>query len=141
MLKQILLGSAMLMAIPAIAQTTGQTGAQTTTTQDHDPTMDDDATTNADSDGTVSTQVNGGVNTTTTGTVPAQSGTAGQSGMNHGTMNHGTMNHGTMNHGAAGTAGAMAGTGGPARAAGNYPPCSRTVTDSCIQTNERGRRR
>lgn len=25
-------------------------------------------------------------------------------------------------------------------AARDYPPCSRTVTDSCIQTNERGRR-
>jgi hypothetical protein len=30
--------------------------------------------------------------------------------------------------------------GGPAEA-GNYPPCSRAVTDSCIQTNERGMRR
>lgn len=26
-------------------------------------------------------------------------------------------------------------------AAGNYPPCSRTVTDSCVQTYERGVRR
>jgi hypothetical protein len=38
----------------------------------------------------------------------------------------------------------MAGQGGPFEpraAAGDYPPCSRTVTDSCIQTYERGVRR
>lgn len=29
----------------------------------------------------------------------------------------------------------------PRPAAGEYPPCSRTVTDSCIQTYERGVRR
>ncbi len=29
----------------------------------------------------------------------------------------------------------------PRPAAGDYPPCSRTVTDSCIQTYERGVRR
>jgi hypothetical protein len=34
----------------------------------------------------------------------------------------------------------MRGVGGPVEA-GNYPPCSRTVTDSCIQTYERGVRR
>ena len=27
---------------------------------------------------------------------------------------------------------------GQTRAAGDYPPCSRTVTDSCVQTYERG---
>jgi hypothetical protein len=76
-----------------------------------------------------------------------QSGTSGQGGMNHGGMNHGTSGqsgtsgHSGMNHGAAGQSGAMTGVGGPMQAAGNYPPCSRTVTDSCIQTNERGRRR
>ncbi len=29
----------------------------------------------------------------------------------------------------------------PRAAAGEYPPCSRTVTDSCVQTYERGVRR
>jgi hypothetical protein len=29
----------------------------------------------------------------------------------------------------------------PGPAAGSYPPCSRTVTDSCVQTYERGTRR
>jgi hypothetical protein len=32
------------------------------------------------------------------------------------------------------------GTGGPLEAV-NYPPCSRTVTDSCIQLYERGVKR
>ncbi len=30
---------------------------------------------------------------------------------------------------------------GTQQAAGSYPPCSRTVTDSCVQTYERGVRR
>jgi hypothetical protein len=30
---------------------------------------------------------------------------------------------------------------GPRPAAGDYPPCSKTVTDSCVQTYERGVRR
>jgi hypothetical protein len=38
--------------------------------------------------------------------------------------------------GATMSAGAMAAT--PRAAAGEYPPCSRTVTDGCIQTYERG---
>jgi hypothetical protein len=40
-----------------------------------------------------------------------------------------------------GNAGAYTGMGGPTSASGNYPPCSRTMRDSCIQTNERGMRR
>jgi type II secretory pathway pseudopilin PulG len=32
-------------------------------------------------------------------------------------------------------------TMGSSPGAGNYPPCSRTVTDSCVQTYERGVRR
>jgi hypothetical protein len=30
------------------------------------------------------------------------------------------------------------GQSNPGAAAGQYPPCSRTVTDSCVQTYERG---
>jgi hypothetical protein len=32
-------------------------------------------------------------------------------------------------------------SGGGMQGAGNYPVCSRTVTDSCIQTSGRARRR
>lgn len=62
-----------------------------------------------------------------------QRGRAGTGGTG-GTMGQGTMGQGTM-----GQSGSM-GMGG-AGMAGNYPPCSRTVTDRCIQTNERGMRR
>jgi hypothetical protein len=207
MLKPILLGSALLLSIPALAQTTGGTAGQgtATTTNDHDPTMEDDATAQGTANATVATQVNGGTTSASTNTgagadapgtmndQPMQNGTAtshqgmnhgtaaqgttGHSGMNHGTASQGTtghsgMNHGTaasqgatghsgMNHGTAAGQGTMSGegamsgqgtmsgqagmsasgAGGPFQAARDYPPCSRTVTDSCIQTYERGRRR
>lgn len=211
MLKPILLGSAMLLALPALAQTTNgtQSSGTATTTNDHDPTMEEDDAT-AEGAATVGTQANGGVRSsqTTTATDADAQGTTGTMNhgtMNHGTMNHGTaaqagtaqgttghgnMNHGTMNHGAAGQAGttgqsgmnhgtmnpgtgtqgsaaggtmsggtagggtmsgwsggtgnasgAYTGVGGPMQGARDYPPCSRTVTDSCIQLHERGRRR
>jgi hypothetical protein len=188
MLKPILLGSALLLSIPALAQTTGGTaGTQgsgtATTTNDHDPTMEDDGTAEGTANATVSTQVNGGTTSasTTAGTgagtgadqpgtmndQPMQNGTAtSHQGMDHGTATtqgttgHQGMNHGTattqgttgqgaaghtgMDHGTATTQGSMStqtGMGGPDQAARNYPPCSRTVTDSCIQTYERGRAR
>lgn len=78
-------------------------------------------------------------------------GTTNQ-GMAQGTMGQGTntqaapppgqMNQGQMNHGQMGHSGsAMAQPPAPRPSAGDYPPCSRTVTDSCIQTNERRARR
>ena len=70
------------------------------------------------------------------------SGTGGTAagGTGSGGTTTGWSGTGTATTGATGT-GAYTGTGGPLQAAGSYPPCSRTVTDSCIQTNERGRRR
>jgi hypothetical protein len=47
---------------------------------------------------------------------------------------------GSNQTGTSGT-GMSGGSAGGATSAGTYPPCSRTVTDSCIQTNERGKRR
>jgi hypothetical protein len=94
MLKPILLGSAMLIAIPAIGQTTAGTGGQATatTTNDHDPTMDDAMA--AEGTTSVSTQVNGGVNTPSTGVstgmsdagMTAQDGMSSHAGMDHGSM-------------------------------------------------------
>ena len=47
-----------------------------------------------------------------------------------------------MTGGTAGTGTGMAGTTtGTGAAAGNLPPCTRTVTDRCVQTYERGVRR
>jgi opacity protein-like surface antigen len=51
---------------------------------------------------------------------------------------------GQQGQGAGTASGAWSGSGGPpngTQSMRNYPPCSRTVTDSCIQTNERGMRR
>jgi hypothetical protein len=169
MLKTILLGGAMLLAIPALAQTTGTAGSQdsgtATTTNDHDPTVEEDDVVEGTTT-TVTTQVDGGVNSSAgVATAADQPGTMNDKPMHdgvatshsdtgagrtaegatsHGTMNHGTAttgtatSHGTMNHG---TATGTTGVGGPYTAAKSYPPCSRTVTDSCIQTYERGRRR
>jgi hypothetical protein len=57
-----------------------------------------------------------------------------------GTTGTGGTGTSTSQTGTGGTGMGGTGMGGPANA-GNYPPCSRTVTDSCIQTNERGMRR
>jgi hypothetical protein len=166
MLKSILLGGAMLLAIPALAQTTGTTGvAQSgtaTTTNDHDPTMDDSDTAAGNVNATVSTQVNGGTTSASTG-VGVSTQTNSHQGMNHGAqgtmthqgMNHGTqgttttthqgMNHGTMSGqtgttGTTGTTGAYTGVGGPYTPR-SYPICSRTITDSCMQAPGRRSRR
>ena len=148
MLKNLLLGGAMLIAVPALAQTAGQTATHgkhqgtATTTNDHDPTVEDQDAARGNAQATVSTQVNGGVNTPAAG-VPAGTaappdmtgintrGTIGQGGIVNGTA---TSHQGT----ALPTGSAHGGTGGPLVAARNYPPCSRTVTDSCIQLHERG---
>jgi hypothetical protein len=156
MLKPILMAGAMLFAIPALAQSTGtQSSGTPTTTNDHDPTMEEDDAT-AEGAATVGTQANGGIISSQTST-GADSNAQGTTGTNHQGMNHGTTGQtgtttgGTMTGGASGGAmsggtpgGAMSGgtmSGGAMQGAQSYPPCSRTVTDSCIQTNERGRAR
>ena len=163
MVRTILLGGAMLLAIPALAQTTGDpTGAAQsgtpTTTNDHDPTMDEAAT---DVNAGVSTQVNSGTTTPTTGVTTHGNATTHQ-GMDHSNMPaHGTATtHGTTTaHGTAtgtmettgstgwsstttATTGATTGAavGGP-YVPRDYPMCSRTVTDSCIQAPGRRTRR
>lgn len=79
-----------------------------------------------------------------TGTAPAgtnqpmNNGSMNQGNMSQGNMTQGNMTQGNMSQGNM-SQGNMAGMSG--QAAGNYPPCSRTVTDRCIQTYERGVRR
>ena len=138
MLKSILLGGAMLLAMPALAQTantsTGQSGTATTT-NDHDPTMEDSQTAAGTANATVSTQVNGGTTSASTG-VGRQGNATEHQGMNHGTMpGHQGMNHGTGMTAAPGT---MTTSTAATR---DYPICSRTVTDSCRQVATRRTRR
>ena len=153
MLKPILMASAMLLAIPALAQTTNsaQSSGTPTTTNDHDPTMEEDDA-KAEGAATVGTQANGGVRSSQT-TTATDANAQGTTGTNHQGMNHGTMNHGAAGQTGTTTGGTMSGgtsggtmssggmSGGAMGRAQSYPPCSRTVTDSCVQTNERGRRR
>ncbi|HEX8578517.1 MAG TPA: hypothetical protein VF655_02845 [Allosphingosinicella sp.] len=182
MLRPLFLGTAMLFALPALAQTSNgtQSSGTATTTNDHDPTMEEGSAT-AQGQVTVGTQANGGVRssqtTTTNGNAQGTAGTS-HSGMNHGTMNQstagqagtmsggrssgamsgdanaaGTMSGGSMSGGGTMSGGSMSGgtmsggsmsgasgVGGPLQAAGDYPPCTRTRTDSCIQTGARRRR-
>jgi hypothetical protein len=114
MLRPLLLAGAVIVAVPASAQTAG----------DHDPTVETDAAARARHD-SVSAQVNGGVNTATTGAHAEASLQAGtETNLDHN------------------DAPGFTGTGGPYEPAAKvYPPCSRTVTDRCLQTHERRRRR
>jgi hypothetical protein len=73
MLKPILMAGAMLLAIPALAQTTGSGSAGTTqdpvgtTSNDHDPTQSGDQAMPASGTGTIGTQVNGGTTSSSPG--------------------------------------------------------------------------
>jgi hypothetical protein len=74
MLKPILLGGAMLLAIPALAQTTGSgsagsadQGSMGTTTNDHDPTQSGDQAMQGGGTGTIGSQVNGGTTSSSPG--------------------------------------------------------------------------
>ena len=156
MLKPLMLGGAMLLAIPALAQTTGsdssvQSGTSTTT-NDHDPMMEDGTMGTGTADANVSTQVNSGT-TTTTGAAVGTQGSADQGmgqGMGQGTMTGQTGASGTMStpgQGSAGWSGTAAsgtgtytGVGGPS-APRDYPRCSATVRDSCTQVPGRRSRR
>jgi hypothetical protein len=129
MLRSIMVGTAMLIAIPALAQTASSpTG---TTTNDHDPMSEEDSMGQGSGTTPLAGQVNGGVTTSSPG-MGTSSGTTvmtGQAGL------------ATQGSGATGTAtsgGAYRGVGGPA---GDYPICSRTITDSCRQVAHSTRRR
>jgi hypothetical protein len=155
MLKSILMGGAMLLAIPAFAQSTGTNsgGSGTnasptgTTTNDHDP-MESGDQGMAGPATTTGSQVNGGVMSSSPGAGQAGmtgnstqgnswSGTGtGTTGMTSGTTGSGTMESGTSAMGTSGT-GTMTGAGGPFQAARTYPLCTRTRTDSCRQRGGR----
>ncbi len=114
-MKSLLFAAALSISGVALAQST--TTTTTTTTQPSGETVDDPS------------QSTGPQGITQQGTDPEGQATA-PAGTNQGT----TMGQGGMS----GTGqGAMA----PRAAAGEYPACSRTVTDSCVQTYERGVRR
>jgi hypothetical protein len=112
MLKTILATGAMLLAVPALAQTGGTMGADT-----GKPGTSAPATTD------------------TTG-APASTSTTGDSGWGTGET---TATTGAAAPAAPATTGAYTGQGGPYEAK-SYPPCTRTRTDSCTQMRGRSRR-
>ena len=157
MMRSILFAGACALAIPAIAQTTGQStatnptgmttapsssmdhsmhgdsmarqGSQSPTTQSTDTMTDVNAGTEAETTTTTGTMATG-TNAASSGGTMGQTGTTGTTGAGTGTSSTGTWGAGT---GASSSGSSTySGTGGPSDAR-DYPRCSRTVRDSCIQ--------
>ena len=115
MLRSMLLGAAMLLPAPASAQSAGsQPSPIGTATNDHDPTEEDEARAGR----TVAAQVNGGVNTPSPAPVAAGDAAASDIVSTHSNAT-------------------WTGAGGPFEPLPDYPPCTRTRTDSCRQRGGR----
>ncbi|MEA3001922.1 MAG: hypothetical protein QOH81_710 [Sphingomonadales bacterium] len=170
MLKTILLGSALVLAMPAFAQSPASHGPVNTGsvgTTGHDPLQTaDDATVQTNATPSTDVQARGDVSGTSLGqraSLAAPTGTClrngrpGRMSKACSTPNTGmTGNVGmTGNAGMTGTASAAAGAGwtggasassytgmgGPDTGTRSYPVCSRTVTDNCTQTGRQRRHR
>ena len=136
-MKALLFAAAIGVSGMAIAQNTSSQDTNTTATQGTDTTAQDAGTTTTEDTAQPSGQ-----------TVDDPSQSTGPQGVTQ----QGTDPGGQANA-PAGANQAPMGTGmaqpmpnqqaafAPRPAAGDYPPCSRTVTDACIQTYERGVRR
>lgn len=137
-MRALLFAAAISVSGIAIAQNTSNQDTNTTATQGTDTTTPEDADTNMMNDTaqpsgqTVDdpSQSTGPQGVTQQGTDPNGQATA-PAGTNQMPMGTG-MAQPMPNQQAAFM---------PRPAAGDYPPCSRTVTDNCIQTYERGVRR
>jgi hypothetical protein len=122
-LKPIILGAAMALAVPALAQTTGSTNPDM-----NKPGM---GNTSASQTGTMGQAGSTGQTGTTDsgwGTTTGTSGT-GTSGTGATGSSAGASGTGSWNSGSS----AYTGRGGPMEGAKSYPTCSRTVTDNCMQ--------
>jgi hypothetical protein len=147
MLKALLLGGALALALPAYAQTPaahGAVNAGTAQTTAHDPLQTaDDAT--AQSTGTPATDATarGDVSGTSPGiraglATPTDNCTLGASRSRHARDRCARTNAGAVAANASASAGTgYTGMGGPDMGAGPYPMCSRTVTDHCTQRGHR----
>jgi hypothetical protein len=136
-MKSMMFAAALCVGTAAFAQSgsMGQTGATGTTTppinqSTAQPGSQSGSNWGRSNSGTATGQM--GQSGTSTDTSAAGSDVTG---VQNGTGTTGTGMMGT------GNAGAYTGMGGPAPNAGNYPPCSRSVRDSCTQGRERGVRR
>ncbi len=128
-MKALLFAAAICVSGIAIAQNTSSQDTNTTATQGTDTTTQDTAQPSGQTVDDPS-QSTGPQGVTQQGTDPSGQATP-PAGTNQPPTGTG-MAQPMPNQQAAFT---------PRPAAGEYPPCSRTVTDSCVQTYERGVRR
>jgi hypothetical protein len=149
-MKLVLFAAVLSVSGIAFAQSTTAQDTNTTATQGTAGTQDTSATPDAAAQGTTGAQ-----DTATQGTAQPSGQTVDDPSQSTGPQ--GVTQQGTDPSGQAaapaGTNQMPAGSGmaapaadqqaafTPRPAAGEYPPCSRTVTDSCVQTYERGTRR
>jgi hypothetical protein len=145
MLKTILLGGALAIALPALAQTPAThapVNAGTSQTTAHDPLQTaDDATVQATSTPATDAAAQGNVSRTSPGiraglATPTDNCTLGASRSRHARNRCARTDNGAVAANATGTTGmsGYTGMGGPDMPARNYPRCSRTVRDNCIQS-------
>lgn len=153
MLKALLLGGALVLAMPAFAQSPashGPVNTGTVGTTGHDPLQTaDDATLQTNATPSTAVEARGDVSGTSLGqraSLAAPTATC----LRHGRQGRMSKACSTTNAGMTGTASTAAGAGwsngaassytgmgGPDTGARAYPACSRTVTDSCTQTGRR----
>ncbi|MDB5691311.1 MAG: hypothetical protein JWO81_374 [Alphaproteobacteria bacterium] len=156
MIKTILLGGALVLALPAFAQSPashGPVNTGTIGTTGHDPLQTaDDATVQTNATPSTDAQARGDVSGTSLGqraSLAAPTGTCLRNGRSGRMSKACSTTNGGMT-GTASTAGttgwtngapsSYTGMGGPDAGAHSYPTCSRTVTDSCAQTGQRRHR-
>jgi hypothetical protein len=148
MLKTILLGGAIAVALPALAQAPAAhapVNAGTAQTTAHDPLQtQDDATMQSTSTPATNASAAGRVSTTSPGiraglSTPTDNCTLGASRTRHARTRCARTDNGAVAANTTGTASmsGYAGMGGPDAAGRAYPTCSRSVRDSCIQTGRR----
>jgi len=128
MLKPLLLGAAMVLAVPAVAQTGSS-----------NPDMNKPGASSASMGQTMAPPASGTSSTTSTANGDSGWGTTGSTSATASSMGTGTSANGTATWNGGSTA--YTGQGGPDTTGGkSYPMCSRTVRDNCMQHGGRGHR-
>jgi hypothetical protein len=132
MLKSLMLGAAMIVAMPALAQTMGTANAD----------MNKPGTSSTSMGQTMGQPGTGTASTTSGANADSGWGTTGSTSSTASSMGTGTSANGTAtwNSGSAG----YTGQGGPnvgSEGGKSYPSCSRTVRDNCMQRGGRSHHR
>lgn len=128
MLKSLVLGAAMAIAVPALAQTAGSPN----------PDVSKPGTSSTSMGQTMAPPASGTSSTTSTANGDSGWGTTGNTSGTATSMGAGTSANGTATWNGGSTA--YTGQGGPDLGASGkaYPMCSRSVRDNCMQRGGRG---